>query len=287
LLHGTIDGATFEWQMSLLAERFTVLPLSEAAARLKRGGLPARTVCITFDDGYADNVTVALPILRKRGLSATFFIATGFLDGGRMWNDTVIESVRLAQGSVLDLRAFGMEAYHIGDVRARRQAINELLSALKYLSPDERLRRTEALAEQVGADLPKDLMMRSQQVLALQEAGMEIGAHTASHPILTRLGMDQVEEEILQGRARLHELGIHTVAAFAYPNGRPGIDYDHSHVQAVQRAGFKLAVSTAWGCARINTDPLQLPRIAPWDDTPGRFNFRMLKTYFDRPPATA
>ena len=77
-----------------LTSWFKVLPLDEAVARLKAGTLPARAVCITFDDGYADNHHVALPILRRHGLVATFFIATGFLDGGRMWNDTVIEAIR-------------------------------------------------------------------------------------------------------------------------------------------------------------------------------------------------
>ena len=67
-------------------------------AALERGSLPARALAITFDDGYADNATVALPILRRLGLPATFFVATGFLDGGRMWNDTVIEAVRGAPG---------------------------------------------------------------------------------------------------------------------------------------------------------------------------------------------
>jgi peptidoglycan/xylan/chitin deacetylase (PgdA/CDA1 family) len=287
LLNGTVDVRTFEWQMLLLADRFAVLPLTEAVTRLLAGTLPPRTVCITFDDGYADNVSVALPVLRKHDLTAAFFIATDFLDGGRMWNDTIIESVRGARGDVLDLRACGLDAYAIGDPEARRRTISKLLGALKYLSPTDRLRRTEALARQVGADLPNDLMMRSSQVLELQAAGMEIGAHTASHPILTRLTLEQVEADIRRGRERLLELGIRKVDAFAYPNGRPGIDYEQVHAQVVQRVGFKLAVSTAWGCARSTTDAFQLPRIAPWDKTRRRFNLRMLKAYIDPTAVTA
>lgn len=287
LLSGSVDAATFEWQMALLAQRFTVLPLCEAATCLVGGVLPARTVCITFDDGYADNVSVALPILRRHDLTATFFIATGFLDGGRMWNDTIIESVRRAPGNELNLRGIGLQTYVIGDMQARRQTISSLLSLLKYLPVGERTRKTEAIADHVDESLPADLMMSSEQVRDLQAAGMEVGAHTANHPILMRLSAEQAEQEIRQSRARLHELGIRNVDAFAYPNGRPGVDYDRGQVEIVRREGFKVAVSTAWGCARRGADPLQLPRIGSWDSTPGRFYLRMLKTYAQRPAEIA
>jgi len=72
--------------------------LSDAITRLRRGTLPSCAVSITFDDGYADNAENALPLLQKYAITATFFIASGFIDGGRMWNDTVIESVRRAKG---------------------------------------------------------------------------------------------------------------------------------------------------------------------------------------------
>src|SRR5690242_15121760 len=77
----------FDLQLTVLGRWFTVLSLREAAARLRSGTLPMRSACVTFDDGYADNATIALPILRRRGVPATFFLATGFIDGGRMWND--------------------------------------------------------------------------------------------------------------------------------------------------------------------------------------------------------
>ncbi len=82
---------------------FNVLPLDEAIGRLAGGTLPERAAAITFDDGYADNFTVALPLLRERGSTATFFVATGFLDGGRMLNDTIIEAIRRCSRENLDL----------------------------------------------------------------------------------------------------------------------------------------------------------------------------------------
>ena len=84
----------FRQRMNLLRRYFNPLPLVEAIDRLQAGELPERAVCVTFDDGYADNESVALPILKKSGIPATVFVATGFLNGGQMWNDTVIESIR-------------------------------------------------------------------------------------------------------------------------------------------------------------------------------------------------
>src|SRR6185295_2112486 len=110
---GTVDAAAFDWQMECLSRCFRVLPLSEAVERLRQGTLPGRAACVTFDDGYADNAEVALPILRRHGLCATFFVATGFLDGGIMFNDRVIEAVRGAPGAQLDLTPLGLGRFDI------------------------------------------------------------------------------------------------------------------------------------------------------------------------------
>ena len=88
------DAQRFESLMRFVAATYRVMTLGEAIDHLARATLPPRSLVITFDDGYADNAEVALPILQRLGLRATFFISTGFLDGGRMWNDSVIECLR-------------------------------------------------------------------------------------------------------------------------------------------------------------------------------------------------
>jgi peptidoglycan/xylan/chitin deacetylase (PgdA/CDA1 family) len=94
LLPDELDAARFDAVCGWLRRWFNVLPLDEAVRQLAAGDLAARALSITFDDGYADNHNVALPILARHGMCATFFVATGFLDGGRMFNDTLIEAVR-------------------------------------------------------------------------------------------------------------------------------------------------------------------------------------------------
>lgn len=276
LLRGGTDAAMFEQHMALLAARFNVLPLSEGCARLVDGTLPARAVCITFDDGYADNERVALPILKRRGLPATFFISTGFSDGGIMFNDGVIEAVRGAPSGAHDLSQLGLGSHTLGDTASRRAAIAALIGQIKYRPMGERGALVVDLAEAMRSTLPKDLMMGPVQIKRLYDEGMEIGGHTINHPILTALDDSQARAEIVGGKRRLEEITGAPVTLFAYPNGKPGSDYGPRHVELVKEAGFVAAVSMIPGIANRGSDLFQLPRFGAWDRTTRRFGARLL-----------
>lgn len=271
------DAQRFDRLMALVASTFRVLPLDLAAAQLARHELAPRALAITFDDGYADNHDVALPILQRHGLTATFFVSTGFLDGGRMWNDTVIECLRRTAATRVDLSEFGLPALALHTAADRRAAIDQLLPIFKYKPPAQRGPLLTRLHEICGAPaLPADLMMRSEQVRALRAAGMGIGAHTVQHPILCSLPDEEAEIEIASGRAQLEALIDAPVSTFAYPNGKPGRDYDERHTRMVERLGFTVAVSTEAGVSRAGDDLYQLKRFAPWDRSPRRWHSRLV-----------
>jgi peptidoglycan/xylan/chitin deacetylase (PgdA/CDA1 family) len=276
ILHDEIDAATFARHMALLAADFNVLPLGEACARLVRGGLPARAACITFDDGYADNERLALPILKRFGLQATFFVSTGFSDGGIMFNDGVIETVRYAPSGMHDLSRLGLGRYSLDDSASRRAAIDALLAEVKYRPLGERDALIEQLAAAMRSKLPKDLMMRPTQIKRLRDEGMEIGGHTVNHPILAVLDAQQARAEIVGGKHCLEEITGAPVTLFAYPNGKPGRDYGPRDVELVKEAGFTAAVSTLGGVANRGSDVFQLPRFGPWDRNPLRLGVRLL-----------
>jgi peptidoglycan/xylan/chitin deacetylase (PgdA/CDA1 family) len=280
-----IDAGTFEKHMALLAAEFNVLPLGEACARLARGALPARAACITFDDGYADNEQTALPILKRLGLPATFFVSTGFSDGGIMFNDGVIEAVRLAPAGTHDLSRLNLGRYSLGDHTSRRAAIDALLAQIKYRTVRERNALVEELAEVMQTTLPNNLMMVATQIKRLHDEGMEIGGHTVNHPILSVLDEQQARAEIIGGKRRLEEITGTPVTLFAYPNGKPGRDYGPRDMELVRRAGFTAAVSTTAGAANRASDLFQLPRFAPWDKSPRRFGLRLLANCIRSVPA--
>ena len=269
----------FDALCAWLSSWFNVLPLDEAVRRLKDGSLPQRALAITFDDGYADNHDVAMPILKKHGLCATFFIATGFLDGGRMWNDTVIESVRQTKLHALPMQQLGVPGLAEMAVRSvveKQEAITRIIRAIKYLPVPQRLKLTQELAALARVTLPTNLMMTSAQVRAMRRAGMQIGAHTVSHPILAKLTSEEAREEIQRGKHHLEDLLDEPITLFAYPNGKPGEDYALQSVEIVKDLGFEAAVSTAWGASSAQTDPFQIPRFTPWDLSPWRFALRMM-----------
>jgi len=282
MLQGQINAADFHQQMSILAKNFCVLPLSDAVTKLQSETLPAKAVSITFDDGYADNVEVALPILQQWQLPATFFISTGFLDGGCMWNDAVIEAVRVAPGPFLDLSDMNLGKFDVRSISQRQQTIQRLIAKLKYLPQEERGMKAASVARSAGAKLPDNLMMSSDQVRLLSAAGMEIGGHTVNHPILSGLSESVTRDEIMQGRKMLEEITGKPVHLFAYPNGTPGLDYTSEHIKLLKELGFFAAVSTAYGAATSDGDCYQMPRFTPWDTDEIRFTLRLLKNCLRR-----
>lgn len=277
LWDGDVDQSTFAMHMKVLKEGFNVLPVSEAIVRLNNGTLPPRCVCITFDDGYADNYEVALPILKNMKLPASFFIAVGYLDGGRMWNDTIIESVRVASGDRLNLQSIGLGIFDTSTVDKRSVTIYKILEKLKYHPIQQRNIKAEQVASIVGAPLPGNIMMTTEQVQQLHSAGMEIGAHTVNHPILTKISNDSAKDEIVTSKNKLEEIIGDKIQAFAFPNGKPNKDYNAEHVVMVRNAGFKYCVSTSWGTVRKGDDLYQLPRISPWEETSFRFAISLMK----------
>jgi peptidoglycan/xylan/chitin deacetylase (PgdA/CDA1 family) len=281
LLPDEPDARRFAALLDLLRADFRVLPLREAVRRLASGSLPARAVAITFDDGYANNCEVAMPLLAARQLPATVFVASGFLNGGIMFNDLIIESMRAAPAE-LDLEPIGLGRFTLSDDEARRSAATDVIRALKYLAPDDRYAKTQEVSRLAGATPPRDLMMNDDQVGRLHSAGIEIGAHTVTHPILTRIDRATARKEMLECKRRLADLTSGDVTSFAYPNGAPSRDYNHDHVGLAKECGFELALTTAWGTASAGVDEYQLPRISPWDRGTLKYAGRIARAYAQR-----
>jgi peptidoglycan/xylan/chitin deacetylase (PgdA/CDA1 family) len=261
--------------MGVLAEHCHPLSLDEALKLMDGGELPDMAVCVTFDDGYADNATVALPILKKWGIPATVFVASGFLNGGSMWNDTVIESIRSMAGKQLDLRELGLDRYDLSSLSLQRSAIQQLLKAIKHLPNSERARAVARIAEAGAADTA-GLMMTEEQVISLASNGIEIGGHTVTHPILATLDEASASAEIRENKSALETLTRKPLRFFAYPNGRLGRDYSTRHCELVRQAGYSAALSTHAGVVSRESDRWQLARFTPWDKTPDRFLVRLM-----------
>lgn len=267
----------FESVIRFLAENFSVRPLVPAISDICRRRSTGHSVAITFDDGYADNLEVAMPILRRYSAPATFFVTSGVLGDGMMWNDRIIEAVRNAESAHLDLGPINLGNFDLQTDDMRYAAIRKIIATLKYRDPKERENLVAAIGELSGGAPAKPLMMNALQLRELAEDPLaEIGGHTVTHPILSNLSASAAMSEIGAGKEAIEEIVGHKLQAFAYPNGVPGKDYSAKHVEMVKACGFSVAVSTSLGGFTVEGDRYQVPRISPWDRRPNRFGLRML-----------
>lgn len=266
----------FDQMMAWLQKQFNVIPLSEGIKRLADGTLPPAAAAITFDDGYRDNLEIAAPILKQRGLPATLFVATGFIDGGIMFNDMVIEALRHTSVMAIHLPELGIERLPLISWENRRNAVNVVLPAIKHLPFSDRLIQVEKLVTECKVALPLDMMMTTSQLRNFVGMGFEIGAHTDNHPILRVLPDDLALDEITRGRTKLESMINANVSLFAYPNGRWGMDFDQRHCDMAKACGFEAAFSTEAGVCTPLSNFWNLPRFTPWDRKALHFHARML-----------
>jgi peptidoglycan/xylan/chitin deacetylase (PgdA/CDA1 family) len=279
LLPSEITGPKFAKLLDFLKARFSVMALGDAWRALQDGTLPPGSISITFDDGYQDNYTEARALLVERELPATFFIATAYLDGGRMWNDTVFEVIRRLPDGHHDLADLELGAIDVGSTASRATAAERIIYAIMFHPPTEREAIVDALAKRVDG-LPDDLMMTSEQVKAMRADGMEIGGHTRTHPILEVLDDDLAFAEIRDGKSDLESILEEPVTVFAYPNGKFGRDFSEIHQKMVQELEFDLAVSTNSGVSRVDSNAYRLPRFTPWGPPGTGFSIGLLRNRF-------
>jgi phosphatidylinositol alpha-1,6-mannosyltransferase len=277
-----LNLARFEQLLDFVGGNANVLPLSEASAALKRGTLPPRAVTLTFDDGYAEWIDNVAPALLRRGMPATFFVTTGQFEGGVLWHERILAAVRAlpAQGAQLPA---GLGLYKDLDAPGcRERLVEELQARLKYAPLSQRLEAIEQLESQACRALILPPGFDAASVRTLHSKGFEIGAHTVHHPILNECTAQQARAEIADCKAELESIIGGSVHSFAYPNGRPGRDFRHEHVEMVKAAGYRTAVTTSSGVARAGTDPFQLPRFTPWGLSDERIAFQLARNMLTR-----
>lgn len=252
-------------QLDYLMEHYTIVSLSELARYFtSRSSLPPGLAVITIDDGYRDCYELAFPILRERKIPATAFVVTDFVDQATwLWTDKVRYLTSRATGSQLEAHIDDHSLQIALDGGASRlKGAERVNTELKQISDEAKDDAIRQIAASVGVELPdappdQFSSLTWDQVCEMDSAGVEIGSHTMTHPILTRTTREKVRYELRESRARLEAQLGHTVELLGYPNG------DHNAVvqEEAARAGYKCAVTADFGFNNGKSNLLALKRI--------------------------
>lgn len=270
----------FDAQVQLLASNFDVIgledlrsALDDLSASVRRPWQSHRFAMITFDDGYLDNFDLALPVLETHSVPGVFFITSGFLDSGRLaWWDEIAWMVRTSPRNHVDLSQRWLSEPLSIEADCRDASIQRLLRRYYRLDSTETDAFLDELAEATSAGrapdgLGADLWMNWDNVRSMQSSGMSIGAHTVTHPVLSRLSADDQNLEVCESRLRLeHETGV-PVSALSYPVGNREAFNDATRAALTQN-GFDWAFSYYGGHVRGGSelDRFDIPRVAVESD---------------------
>jgi peptidoglycan/xylan/chitin deacetylase (PgdA/CDA1 family) len=240
------------------------------------------TAVVTADDGYRDFYETAYPILRKYRIPAVLFLATGYVDRECwLWVDRVLYCVQNSRRREIELAVAGGAPLRVAGGPQQAQAAAGLLKAhLKRLDLDSREAKLAELEEAAQVKPPQKAPPEFEpcswdQIREMARGGIEIGAHTVTHPILSRIGDPaRLRFEVLESKKRIEQELQLPVRHFAYPNGR-WADVDPEAL-ALARTHFEAAVLAEPGWSHAHSDRHQLCRTAVSAQMkPGEFAMRI------------
>jgi len=300
----SVSPEHFAEHMAHLNQLGHVTNLPSLVTNLRQGQLPERAVVVTFDDGYADNLSNAKPLLERHGVPATVYVATKLLgQPAEFWWDE-LENILLLSSTLPELLRVSIDGTdHVWHLRSsaselaalpawtvqsrkaptpRHRAYRDLHQLLRPL-PDE---KQEAVLAQLRDQLPKPFTPRpTHRLLTPDElrslaAGdlVEIGAHSVTHSMLTSLPLEAQRREITESKRRLEEILGRTVTSFAYPYGGHEMVSPQT-VTLVKESGFASACSTIAEPVRLKSDLFFLPRFLVRDWTGEEFA-RQMRGFF-------
>jgi len=234
---------TFRKLVAHVAGRYESVSLQKAEP-----GTPCKKprVAFTFDDGWGDNYGVAFPITREYRIPLVIFVACGLIGRNTpFWPERVIALLRSVQPPVEEAQ------------------ITAMIESLKKCTPQEREQRLTSLSEQAcekGTSLElsnADGTLSWQEIVEMDEAGVQFGSHTQTHQILTRVQAETARQEVLESKAVLERALGKRCDAFSYPNG----NWSPETRRLLAEAGFKVAGTMDLGAWTVSCDPLCIPRI--------------------------
>ncbi|MBI5761247.1 MAG: polysaccharide deacetylase family protein [Planctomycetales bacterium] len=247
----------FGWQMEYVRRNFTPITFATLGKILDgEAECPRRPIIVTFDDGYDDNYLHAFPVLHAMGIPATMFISTGYIGTAKTyWYDHLSHLLLTTKRSSVFVAGLN-ESLELGDVRSRRVATRRLLSHLKRVPNDQRLATIDELDASLDGDADRSATFESgpmtwQQVCEMSAAGIEIGSHSESHPILANVSDGELHHELDESKRSIQSYVRRPVTAISYPVGGTTA-FDNRVCAAVKSVGYRFGVAYVPGTNPMN-----------------------------------
>lgn len=270
-----VSAANFDSHMRFIREIMNPLPLAELAEVVRRGApFPPGAVAVTFDDGYRDNYTQAYPILRKYGIPATIFVATGYVESREtLWWDQVYELFRRTASRQLDLRqvaplrdrvaSLPRTTRDLSSPLQRTYSANHVVRLMEFGPPERIADTVRALGEVLEVRREDveglDLMLGWEEIREMSGNGISIQSHTHTHPFLSRLGPDRVEDELALSKRLIEERTGGEVDGIAYPGGRGGM-FGAETIDIARRLGYRYGCTIDETVATSRSDVFAIRR---------------------------
>lgn len=262
-----VTPAELAAQLAMLSAQCTIVSLADLR-RLRDGApFPPNPVLLTFDDGYADNHHTALPILRRAGVTATFFIPTAYPDAGRLfWWDKIALLIARSAVEAAELTYPIRQTVH--PRRDPRDAAARIGAAIKATPRVDLARLWDDVERALGvtiapeeeAALARRTLMSWSEIRALAAAGMDVQSHAHSHLVLNTLGRDEAERDLRRSASILREAVDQPVHSVAYP---VGYELEGELRRAPAAASFELGFTNDTGlCSMRRFDPFNVPRVS-------------------------
>jgi peptidoglycan/xylan/chitin deacetylase (PgdA/CDA1 family) len=272
-----VSPENFAEDLEVIRRRANPISLTQLQASLVDGRLPKRAVVLTFDDGYADMLHAARPLLERFEVPATVFVVSSLLHQTRefWWDELekiILQPDRLPP--VLSLQS-GATPVHFDASGPREQFFWAVYGHLRGHPPQERECAMQQLHDWTGRQpnmRPTHRGLTPDELIRLADGGLvEIGGHTDTHVALATLPAQSQQSEISAGKAKLEEVLGKRITSFSYPHG----SYTSDTVAAVKNAGFRCACTTLGQMARPKSPAYEIPRISIKNAGKGRLKHKL------------
>jgi peptidoglycan/xylan/chitin deacetylase (PgdA/CDA1 family) len=265
-----LDVREFKKQMRHVKKYYSVVTMDEMADRLaQKKNFAVPSIIITFDDGFVNNYTLAYPILKELGLPAMIYLTTGFIGTMKTpWVDDLMEMLSVTKGERLCFpELLGDEVLDIRTRRQKRHAVSRLFQLMLRLDHQRKIQSMNKLAkilrvDDISSDNADRKMLNWQEAIEMSKNNIYFGAHTVTHPTLSKMDLPEAEREIYNSKRAIENRLGNKAKHFAIPNGKKE-DFSEELKQYCKDIGMDTVVSTEPGLASSQSDRYFLKRIIP------------------------